>query len=97
LTSAEGNTKIIRDNLRDEFLKLKQQPGKRISVGGVDLPEQLIALNLVDEFYFVVHPVIVGEGRRLFEDTALPGKLNLKLAESQVLKSGVVALHYLKQ
>ena len=97
LTSAEGNTKIIRDNLRDEFLKLKQQPGKRISVGGVDLPGQLIALNLVDEFYFVVHPVIVGEGRRLFEDTALPGKLNLKLAESQVLKSGAVALHYLKQ
>ena len=61
------------------------------------MPEQLIALGLVDEFYFVVHPVIVGEGRRLLEDTSLQEKLNLKLVESKILKSGCVALHYLKQ
>lgn len=97
LESAEGNTRIIRGNLREEFLKLKQEPGKNISIGGVDLPEQLIALGLVDEFYFVVHPIIAGEGRRLFEDTSLQQQLNLKLAGSQILKSGCVALHYLKQ
>lgn len=97
LDSAEGNTRIVRSNLRDEFLKLKQEPGKNISIGGVSLPEQLIALGLVDEFYFVVHPVIVGPGRRLLEDTSLQEKLNLKLVGSEILKSGYAALHYLKQ
>jgi len=96
LDSAEGNTNIVRANLSDELLKLKQQQGKKISIGGVSLPAQLIALGLVDEFYFVVHPAIVGEGRRLFEDTSLREKLNLKLIDSKILKSGCVALHYLK-
>jgi len=97
LSSADSNTKIIRSGLRNEILKLKQQPGKNISVGGVSLPQQLIALGLIDEFYFVVHPIIAGEGRRLFDDTHLQEPANLKLAASQVLRSGCVALHYLKQ
>jgi dihydrofolate reductase len=97
LDSVEGNTRIVRANPGDELLKLKQETGKKISIGGVSLPEQLIASGLVDEFYFFVHPVIVGEGRRLLEGTGLPEKLNLKLAGSETLKSGVVALHYLKQ
>lgn len=95
LESAEGNSRIIRGNLAEEILKLKQLPGKKISIGGVDLPSQLIALGLVDEFYFVVHPVIVGEGRRLFDNIDLQERLNLKLVESKVLKSGSVALHYI--
>jgi dihydrofolate reductase len=97
LNIADENTSIIRDNLRDEILKLKQQPGKKISIGGVDLPAQLIALGLVDEFYFVIHPTIVGEGRRLLEDTSMQERLNLKLADSKILKSGCIALHYLKE
>ena len=62
-----------------------------------DLAEQLIALDLVDEFHFVIVPFIVGEGRRLLGGTSLANKLNLKLAGSKVFKSGAVALHYLKQ
>jgi dihydrofolate reductase len=96
LASAEDNTKIIRGNLREEILKLKQQPGKNISLGGVDLPGQLIALNLVDEFHFVVHPVIVGEGRRLFSEANPEQALGLKLVGSKVLNSGCVALHYVR-
>ncbi|MEQ7802287.1 dihydrofolate reductase family protein [Pedobacter sp. ASV1-7] len=95
LDSAEGNTRIIRGNLAEEILKLKQLPGKKISIGGVDLPSQLIALGLVDEFHFVIHPVIVGEGRRLFDNINLQKRLNLKLVNSKVLKSGSVALHYI--
>jgi dihydrofolate reductase len=87
----------MRANPGDELRKLKEQPGKSILIGGVSLPTQLIALGLVDEFYFEVHPVIVGEGRRLFEGTVLQEKQNVKLVESKILKSGVVALHYLKQ
>jgi dihydrofolate reductase len=98
LESAEDvNTRIVRTNLRDEILKLKQEPGKYILVGGVDIPSQLIELGLVDEYRFVVGPFIVGEGRRLMEGVSLPKQLQLKLVESKVYKAGSVALHYLKQ
>ncbi|MGA2847247.1 MAG: dihydrofolate reductase family protein [Candidatus Acidiferrales bacterium] len=98
LESAEDvNARIVRTNLRDEILKLKQEPGKYILVGGVDIPSQLIELGLVDEYRFVVGPFITGEGRRLMEGVSLPKQLQLKLVESKVYKSGSVALHYLKQ
>ncbi len=98
LDSAEdGNTRIVRANLRDEILKLKQEPGKNILVGGVDIPSQLIELGLVDEYRFVVGPIIAGEGRRLMEGVSLRERLRLKLVESKIFKSGCVALRYLKQ
>ena len=97
LDTAEGNTRIVRSELQDEILKLKQEQGKNILTGGVSLPSQLIELGLVDEFLFVIHPVVVGEGRRLLDDVILPEKLHLKLAESKGFKSGGVALRYVKQ
>ena len=97
LDSAEGNTRIVRTNLRDEILKLKQEPVKNILVGGVDIPSQLIELGLVDEYRFVVQPIVAGEGRRLLEGLSLQEKLQLKLVESRIFKSGCVVLHYLKQ
>jgi len=98
LASAEDeNTRIVRSNLRDEILKLKQEPGKNILVGGVDIPSQLIELGLVDEYRFVVMPIIAGEGRRLMEGVSLRERLQLKLVESKSFKSGCVALRYLKQ
>jgi dihydrofolate reductase len=98
LASAEdGNTRIVRTNLHDEILKLKQEPGKDILVGGVDIASQLIELGLVDEYRFVVAPIVVGEGRRLLEGGSLWRRLQLKLVESKPLKSGWVALRYLKQ
>jgi dihydrofolate reductase len=93
----DKNTRIVRTNLRDEILKLKQEPGKDILVGGVDIPSQLMELGLVDEYRFVVMPIIVGEGRRLLEGVHLPEKRGLKLVESKTFKSGCVALRYLKQ
>ena len=93
----DNNTRIVRTDLRDEILKLKQEQGKSILVGGVDIPSQLIELGLVDEFRFVVGPIIAGEGRRLLDGVSLPQSLQLKLVESKVFKSGCVALHYLKQ
>ncbi len=98
LESAEDkNTKIVRTNLQDEILKLKQDQGKNILVGGVDIPSQLIELGLVDEYRFVIQPIVAGEGRRLLEGVSLPEKLQLKLVETKTLKSGCVALRYLKQ
>ena len=97
LDSAEGNTRIVRTNLRDEIVKLKKERGKNILIGGVDIPSQLIELGLVDEYRFVVQPIIAGEGRRLSEGITLPERLQLKLVESKIFKSGCVALRYLKQ
>ena len=93
----DGNTRIVRTNLHDEILKLKREPGKDILVGGVDIPSQLTELGLIDEYCFVVMPIIAGEGRRLLEGVSLQEKLQLKLVDSKIFKSGCVALRYLKQ
>lgn len=93
----DRNTRIVRTDLRDEILRLKQEQGKSILTGGVSVPSQLIELGLVDEYRFLVGPILAGEGRRLLEDVSLPDKLQLRLVESKVLKSGCVAVRYLKQ
>jgi len=93
----DRNTRIVRTNLHDEILKLKREPGKNILVGGVSLPSQLIELGLVDEYIWRISPIVVGEGRRLLEGVSLQERLQLRLAESKVFKSGSVALRYLKQ
>ena len=94
LDKAGRNTTIVRSNVRDEILKLKQEPGKSILLGGVDLASQIIELGLVDEYRFVVQPIVAGEGRRLLEGVNLQEAFHLKLVESQVFKSGCVALRY---
>jgi dihydrofolate reductase len=91
------NTRIVRSDLPGEIRRLKQEPGKNILLDGVNLSSQLIEHGLIDEYHLVVHPVIVGKGRRLFEEVDLPENVPLQLAGSKVLKSGCVALLYHKQ
>ncbi|WP_183561067.1 dihydrofolate reductase family protein [Mucilaginibacter sp. SP1R1] len=93
----ENRTRIISTSIHDEVVKLKQEQGKNILTGGVTIPSQLAALDLIDEYHFVVHPIIAGEGRRLFEGINLLEQLQVKLVESKVFKSGGVALRYVKQ
>lgn len=92
----DKKTRILRGDLKEEILKLKQGNGKSILIGGVDVPSQLIALDLIDEYHFVIQPSLVGEGRRLLDGTNLPEKLQLKMAETKVLRSGCIAARYLK-
>ena len=89
----DPQTTLIRDNLKEEVLRLKQQPGKAISTGGIELPARLIELGLVDEFHILIHPVIVGQGRRLFSEMLLPENLGLTLTASEKL-TGCLALKY---
>jgi dihydrofolate reductase len=93
----DRKSRLVRKSLAAEIGELKQEEGAPILLGGVDLPSQLIELGLVDEFNIVVLPIVVGEGRRLFEAARLPERLPLKLVESKVLKAGQVALRYVKQ
>lgn len=89
-----NNTKLLRSNLQEEIVKLKQQPGKSISIGSISIASQLTQLGLIDEYNFVVHPIVAGKGKRLFE--RLENSSQLELIETQKLSSGVVALHYKK-
>ncbi|MBS1605674.1 MAG: dihydrofolate reductase [Bacteroidetes bacterium] len=93
-SAAEKKTRIVRSNLKEEVVKLKQEPGKDILVGGVDLPSQLMELDLIDEYLFVIHPIVAGKGRRLFDGADLHEKLQLKFAESKILRSGCIAVQY---
>jgi len=93
----DKHTRIVRTDLRDEILRLKQERGKSILVGGVSVASQLMELGLVDEYRFVVGPIVAGEGSRLLEGVSLRERLQLKLVESKIFRSGCVALRYLKQ
>jgi dihydrofolate reductase len=98
LASAEDkNTRILGTNLRDEILKLKQEQGKNMLTGGVSIPSQLIELGLVDEYRFVISPIVAGEGRRLLDAVSLRERLQLRIVGSKIFSSGGVALRYLKQ
>ena len=87
---------ILKGDLADEVLKLKHQPGKDILLGGVDLASQLVELGIVDEYRFMVQPIIAGKGRRLLDATELGEKLQLDLADVRTFNSGCVALRYTK-
>lgn len=89
-----GPTTLISSNVAAELTKLKQQSGKDISVGASGtLVRFLLAEGLLDELDLLVHPVVVGVGKRLFEGgtTAVP----LALLESRVHGNGVVSLRYM--
>ncbi|SEO51917.1 dihydrofolate reductase family protein, partial [Mucilaginibacter sp. OK283] len=75
---------------------LRQRKVLAVAGAGVSLRSQLMALGLVDEIHIVIHPVIIGEGKKLMEDFPLQDKLNWKLVDTKVFKSGCVGLHYLK-
>ncbi len=91
-----NNTKIIANAKRavEEIAQLKQQPGKNILIeGSAMLVQALLQANLIDEINLVVHPVVAGSGKRLFNDGAANTKL-MNLIENKTLSQGVVALTY---
>ena len=90
----DRNTRLTNNSLADEVIALKKLPGKDIFVGSLSLASQLSELNLIDEYRFVVHPVIAGKGPRLFEGVKLQERLLLNFLGSETLQSGIVALHY---
>ncbi|MDB5121945.1 MAG: deaminase [Mucilaginibacter sp.] len=96
LKNAAENTRIVSENPEGLIRELKQQPGKKIAFSSTSLLPRLLAPGLIDELYLIVHPVLVGEGKRLFENFIVPEQLNFKLAHTRVFKSGVIALHYQK-
>ena len=88
------NSHLIADDVADEILELKQQPGKNIAVGAsATLVRWLLENSLLDELHLTIHPVVVGRGKRLFDPDE--GKnVGLQLLRSKVLSTGVVYVAY---
>jgi len=90
-----NNTRLVRDGMVDEVIRLKQEPGKSISLGGISISQEFMRRGLIDEYWLVVQPIVVGEGKRLFDH--LNGSISLRLVDTRVFGSGVVVLHYLNE
>ncbi len=93
LTHVDDNITLIRENVKEEILKIKNQPGKDIWLyGGASLVRSLVNLGLVDEFRLAVHPIVLGAGKPLFSD--IRQRVDLQLIDTKVYSSGLVRLHY---
>ncbi len=88
------NTRLVRGDVAEEVLTLKQEPGKDICIGSLSLASQLSERGMIDEYHFVVHPVVAGKGPRLFDTVKPQESLRLDLIGSKTFQSGVVAHHY---
>ncbi len=92
-TAEWQNTTLINGNIAEEIAQLKQQPGKEIGItGSATLVRSLLRMNLLDELRLLVHPIVVGTGKRLFPDGS--EQTPLKLADSRTFSTGVVYLTY---
>jgi dihydrofolate reductase len=88
-----SNSTLIKGNVAEEITKLKQQPGKNIGItGSATLVQSLLREDLLDELGLMIHPVVVGAGRRLFEEGG--GLKALELVDSKTFRTGVVSLTY---
>ena len=86
------NSSLINGNVAEEVAKLKQQPGRDIGISGSGtLVQSLLRHNLIDELNLLIYPVVLGRGKRLFEDAV---NLTLKLKQSKTSNSGVLLTTY---
>jgi dihydrofolate reductase len=92
LSTVDWNADLVDDDLGAAVRRLKQEPGEGLLVGGVTLPQALADLGLIDEYVFVVHPVLAGHGPRLLD--GLRKRIQLELTDRQEFGSGAVALRY---
>lgn len=89
LSNAAWNATIIRNVVKEEILKIKQEPGKDLAIfGGADIASTFIKLGLVDEYRLIVNPVVLGNGKPLFKD--FEDKFSLKLIKTQEFACGNV-------
>ncbi|MGH9155170.1 MAG: dihydrofolate reductase family protein [Acidimicrobiales bacterium] len=92
LDQVDWNAELVHGDLETAVQQLKSQPGTGLFVGGVTLPLALADLGLIDEYEFVVHPILAGHGPTLF--AGLRERLELKLVGRQEFRAGAVALRY---
>jgi dihydrofolate reductase len=92
LDKVDWNAELVQGDLEKAVQQLKREPGKGLFVSGVTLPLALADLGLIDEYEFVVQPIVAGHGPTLF--AGLSERLELRLVGRQEFRSGAVALRY---
>ncbi|MGI8689846.1 MAG: dihydrofolate reductase family protein [Thermomicrobiales bacterium] len=93
LEEVAWNARLITGDVAEAVINLKQQPGQDVLVAGSGvLVHTLMQHDLIDEYRFMVHPIILGSGKRLFREGS--DTKTLKLVETKTFSSGVVVLTY---
>lgn len=88
-----GKVRLVKDNITEEVARLKAQPGKDMVIfAGAGIISTFRKLDLIDEYRLLLHPVVLGSGKPLFEAVDQP--FNLKLLRTEPLQDGVVLLTY---
>jgi len=86
------NVKIVHKFDPKEIMRLKKQPGKAIGIGGSSLALSFIRAGLIDEFRFMISPVVIGAGTPIFQ--GLGRQLKLELIRTRKFRSGNVMQYY---
>lgn len=87
------NTRLIRDDMLGEVRKLKNGSGKDLTVlGSGSIVAQLAKAELVDEYQVLLNPIVIGNGKTMFE--GIQDKITLKLVKTRTFGNGNVLLHY---
>jgi dihydrofolate reductase len=92
LSGVDWNAELVRGDVATAIQQLKQESGEGLWVGGVTLPLALANLGLIDEYEFLVHPVLAGHGPTLF--AGLRERIELELVDRHEFRSGSVAVRY---
>jgi dihydrofolate reductase len=92
LSGVDWNAELVRGDLGQAVQRLKEEPGDSLGVAGVTLPLALADLGLIDEYEFVVQPVLAGHGPTLL--AGLRERIQLELVDRREFRSGSVALRY---
>lgn len=89
------NSRLVKKNVKDEIIHMKQQEGKDIVVlGSPRFAHYLMQLDVVDEYKITVSPILIGKGLPLFQN--IHEQVDLKLIDSQTFESGALGLIYQK-
>lgn len=92
LAKVDWNSRLVRDHIADEVMKLKNEPGHYMTVGGATLASSFLRYGLIDEFWMYVNPVVIGSGFPVFRD--LQHIKNFQLIDTYTFKTGIVQLRY---
>jgi dihydrofolate reductase len=86
-------SKVVKGNLADEIRRLKREPGHDLLLSGsAQLFNALMKENLIDLYRFMLHPIVLGTGKRLFTDSN--ARRVLDLAETKRFSSGIIIMEY---
>ena len=88
-----NNSSLVKEVLPEDITKLKQEPGRDMLIyGSASLVRTLTNHGLIDEYQLLVHPVVLGGGKPLFQD--IKQRQKLKLVKTKTFPSGVIGLYY---